>query len=133
MSYFTARVSEIQSNSSLHLVKFSFNEQTLCMMSLELPTSLKVGTKVKLVVKPTHVAIAKNLLGDMSYANQLNATIDTINNGELLSSIKLKLSDTTLESIITLEASHKMNLEIEDKVTLLINASELSISEIYND
>ena len=133
MSYFTAKVSKIQSNSSLHLVHFSVNNQTLCMMSLELDAKVKIGTKVKLVVKPTHVAISKKFIGELSYSNQLNASIDSINNGELLSNIKLKLLNTTLESIITLDASQKMNLKVTDDVTVLINASELSISEIYND
>lgn len=133
MSYIEASVSEIQNCDSLHIVKFDFNSQTLSMMSLEIGDDIKIGTKVKLVVKPTHVAIAKNFSGDVSYSNQLNSTILSLENGKLLCSIKLKIFDTTLESIITVASSKKMNLKVGDNVTAFIKASELAIGEICND
>ena len=133
MSYLIARVSKIESCDSLHILKFEFHSQTLSMMSLDINPLIKVGTKVKLIVKPSHIAIAKDFTGDVSYSNQLRTTIKSIENGQLLSSIRLHLYDTTLESIITLTSSKKMNLKVGDSVTALIKASELSISEILDD
>ncbi len=133
MSYLIARVSKIESCDSLHILKFEFHSQTLSMMSLDINPLIKVGTKVKLIVKPSHIAIAKDFTGDVSYSNQLRTTIKSIENGQLLSSIRLHLYDTTLESIITLTSSKKMNLKAGDSVTALIKASELSISEILDD
>ena len=133
MSSLIATVSEIQNCDSLHIVKFDCNGQTLSMMSLDLGNEIKVGRKVKLVVKPTHIAIAKNFSGEVSYSNQLEATIISIENGQLLSSVKLDFFDTTLESIITVNSSKKMDLKVGDRVTALIKASELSIGEIIND
>ena len=130
MSYLIATVSKIQNCDSLHIVKFECYTQTLSMMSLDLSSNIKIGTKVKLVVKPSHIAIAKNFSGDVSYSNRLDSTIKSIENGKLLSSIKLSFFDTLLESIITLESSQKMNLQVGDKVTAFIKASELSIAEV---
>jgi len=133
MSHFLATVSNIESCESLHIVKFECQGQTLTMMSLDLNDSIKIGTKVRLVTKPSHIAVAKKFSGDISYSNQFFCTIESIENGQLLSSIKLNFFDTIIESIITLNSSKRMDLKIGDKVTVFIKASELSISEVIND
>ncbi len=133
MSNLIATVSEIQSCNSLHIVKFKCFTQTLSMMSLDLGENIKIGTKVKLLMKPTHIAIAKNFSGEVSYSNLFNTTIVEIENGELLSSIKLKYFNTTLESIITVASSKRMKLKVGDSVVAFVKASELSIGEIVND
>ncbi|MEA1954674.1 MAG: TOBE domain-containing protein [Campylobacterota bacterium] len=130
MSKLVASVLQIEKYDSLHIVKFECNRQTLMMMSLDLAKELEVGTRVSLCINPSHIAIAKNLLGELSYANQLACSIIAIDNGELLSSIQLKFANTTLESIITLSSSQRMNLQVGDHVTVLIKASELSMVEI---
>ncbi len=128
-----ATIKDIQNVDNLNIVKFDFYDTTLTMMSLELNDSVRVGTKAKLAIKPTHVAVAKNLSGELSYSNQLKAKVTSIENGKLLSSIKLKYFDTIIESIITSSSSKRMNLHVEDDVIVLIKASELSISEICDD
>ena len=95
--------------------------------------NIKVGAKVKLITKPTHVAIAKDFSGEVSYSNQLDAEIIHVENGELLSSIKIRIWETTLESIITKDSSERMNLHIGDEVTVFIKANELSIVEVLDD
>ena len=130
MSSIVATVSNIKKCDSLHIVEFECNSQTLSMMSLDLDAQIKVATKVRLVVKPSHVAIAKDFSGEVSYSNRLETTILSCENGQLLSSVKLKFFDSTLESIITLSSSKKMNLKVGDKVTALIKASELSTGEV---
>lgn len=133
MSSFIATVSQIQRCDSLHIVKFDFMGEVLSMMSLELNDKIQVGTKVKLVAKPTHIAIAKKFSGDISYSNQLKCTIKSIKNGELLSSIKLEISGIVLESIITVASSKRLDLNVDDTVTAFIKASELSIRELMDD
>jgi len=133
MSSLIATVTQIDNCDSLHIVKFDCYGQTLSMMSLDLRDTIKVGKKIKLVVKPSHIAIAKNFSGEVSYSNQLNTTIKSIENGQLLSSIKLNFFDTTLESIITLNSSKKMDLKVGDSVIAFIKASELSIGEVISD
>ena len=102
-------------------------------MSLDLDSEIGIGTKVKLTVKPSHIAIAKNFTGEVSYANQLECSVVSIDNGVLLSSVGLRFVDTPLESIITLNSSKRMNLNIGDSVIAFIKSSELSISEVICD
>ena len=130
MNKFTAKITKIQSVDNLNIVNFDFAGQVLSMMSLDLNEKLKTGSMVELTAKPTHIAIAKEFSGEISYSNQLNAKIIDINNGELLSSIKLSMGDAVCESIITKNSSVRMNLQVGDSVTLFIKASELSIKEI---
>ena len=132
MSHLIATVSQIESCDSLHIVKFKFHRQTLSMMSLDLNEKIEVGTKVRLIIKASHIAIAKNFSGDFSHSNQLSSKITAIENGKLLSSIELSFFDTTLESIITLNSSLKMNLQVGDSVVAFVKASELSIGDILD-
>ena len=130
MNKFNAKITKIQSVENLNIVNFDFCGQGLSMMSLDLNEKVDVGCQVVLTAKPTHIAIAKEFSGDISYSNQLKAKIIEINNGELLSSIKLSSGDATCESIITKNSSLRMKLKQGDNVILFIKASELSIKEI---
>ncbi len=133
MSQFVATIKKINSIDNLNIVEFDFHGLTLKMMSLDLNADVQVGKKVKLSVKPTNISIAKNLIGEISLSNQIVATIENLENGQLLSSVSLKVHNTLLESIITVDSSKRMNLQIGESVTILIKASNLSIAEVLND
>mgnify|MGYP000057664616 CR=1 FL=1 len=133
MSKFIATIKKIQSIDNLNIVEFDFCGLTLKMMSLDLNDDVKIGKKVKLSVKPSNISIAKNLTGEISLSNQIVATIQSLENGQLLTSVILKINDTILESIITVDSSKRMNLQIGEVVTILIKASNLSIEEVIND
>ena len=128
-----ARVKDIKTIDSLNIVEFDFNNITLKMMSLELHKEVKLESKVKLLVKPSNVIISKNYIEDISLSNQTLAKIVAIENGELLSSISLKIGDTTFESIITKESSKRLHLQEGNIINILIKASDLSIYRILND
>lgn len=133
MSKLIATIKKINSIDNLNIVEFDFLGNSLKMMSLGLNSNIQIGKKVQLSVKPTNISIAKNFTGEISLSNQLVAIIQNIENGELLSSISLKIDDFLLESIITVESSKRMNLQISDEVIILIKASNLSIEEVLND
>ena len=133
MSQLVATIKKINSIDNLNIVEFDFHGLTLKMMSLDLNADVQVGKKVKLSVKPTNISIAKNLIGEISLSNQIVATIENLENGQLLSSVSLKVHNTILESIITVDSSKRMNLQIGEVVTILIKASNLSIGEVLND
>ena len=128
-----ARVKDIKTIDSLNIVEFDFNNITLKMMSLELHKEVKLESKVKLLVKPSNVIISKNYIEDISLSNQALAKIVAIENGELLSSISLKIGDTTFESIITKESSKRLHLQEGNIVNILIKASDLSILRVLHD
>ncbi|MEA2019648.1 MAG: TOBE domain-containing protein [Campylobacterota bacterium] len=130
MSKLIAIVKSIDMVENLNIVKFNFNDTVLTMMSLDLNNNIEVGTKVSLAIKPTHVAIGKGFNGIVSYSNQIKTTIIDIDNGKLLSVIKLGVDETIIESIITAQSSLKMDLNVGDSVIALIKASEISIERI---
>ena len=133
MSRIEAIVKEIQTVDTLNIVSFDFKGTSLTMMSLELKENIKVGKKVSLEMKPTTVAIGKEFSGEISYSNQIESIIESIDLGELLCSINLKVKDSTLESIITAKSAYRLNLQKGDKVTAIVKASEISISEVLDD
>ena len=130
MNTLIATVTKIDTIDNLNIVNFDFSDQTLSMMSLDLSDDIQIGTKVKLITKPSYIAIAKEFSGILSYSNQLKAKIIELENGKLLSSVKLQIEEFVLESIITFESSKKMDLKVGDEVTAFIKASELSILKV---
>ena len=133
MSKLIATIKKINNIDNLNIVDFDFFGNNLKMMSLDLNPNVQIGKKVKLSVKPTNISIAKNLLGDISLSNKLVAIIQNVENGKLLCSLSLKIYDVLLVSIITVDSSKRMNLQIGDEVSIFIKASDLSIGEIIND
>lgn len=133
MSQIIATIKNIRNVDSLNIVEFGFYTHTLKMVSLNLNKQIAINKKVKLSIKPTNILIAKNLQGEISISNQLKAKIVKVENGELLSSILLKVEDTILESIITVDSSKNMNLVENEEVLILIKASDLFIQEVIDE
>lgn len=129
MNELYAKVVKIQSVENLNIVSFDFNGINLAMMSLGL-SNVNLGSKVILSVNASSIAIAKDLQGLLSYSNQLNCTIKSIDMGELLCSLELQISNCTINSLITSASAKRLDLKINDKITALIKASELSIKEV---
>ncbi|XPV68523.1 MAG: TOBE domain-containing protein [Halarcobacter sp.] len=133
MNEIVATISQIDNIDNLNIVQFEFNNQTLKMMSLDLNDNIVKNQKVILTVKPTHIAIGKNFSGELSYSNQIKATIDDIEKGELLVNVISKVAGINLQSIITASSANRMNLKKEDEIILLIKASDISILDVIND
>ena len=132
MNRLNAVVTHIEGEQNLHIISFDYEGVSLKMMGLDLPKGLHVNAHVTLGIKPSHVAIAKNLKGELSYSNQLPATIVSIENGKLLSNILLHVNGNEIQSFSTLSSSVRMNLQAGDAVTLLIKASELFVLEVLD-
>ncbi|MCJ8327283.1 MAG: TOBE domain-containing protein [Campylobacterales bacterium] len=124
-----AKVISIQSVEDLNIVKFEFENHILSMMSLGLKDT-KINSRVILSANPSHIAIAKDFSGLLSYSNQIKTKITHIEMGELLCSIELEIGKHKLNSLITASSAQRLNLKINDEVLALIKASELSIKDV---
>ena len=124
-----ATVEEIFESNFLHVVKFGYNGIKLSMMSLELP-NIQIGDKVLLSVKPTHISLSKLYPSKTTISNILLSEVIDVQNGEVLSVILLKMGESLLESIVTLEASKKLNIKKGDKIYALVKSSELFVKEV---
>jgi len=130
MNMIKAAITKIESVDSINLVRFTTEKESLMMMSLELNSSLAVGSDVIVGFKATAVSLAREKNGMLSISNQIPVRIVSINNGALLSSVKLSFADTVIESIVTKESVIRMGLKLQDEVIALVKASDLSITEV---
>ena len=133
MNSIKTQITSISTLSNLNIIESKTDNDTLTMMSLDLPASLKKGSLVKLAIKPTNIMLAKEKIGVFSCENRLEAKIIKLEKGELLCSVKVAYLQSTLEAIITLNAANAMNLKIDEKVTLFIKASDIYIKEILSE
>lgn len=128
MSYFVAKIVEIESLESLHRVRLSAKDHNFSMISLELHENVQVDTEVKLSVKPSNVVISKCYHKDITIANQLLTKIDSIEFGKILTNVKLDFLGYSLEGLITTHTAKQLNLQKGDRVYAFINESDLSLS-----
>lgn len=131
MNTLKAQVTQIDSMNNLTIVKFDYEGTTLSMMSLGLK-DVKVGSQVILSINASHIAIGKDLKGDISLSNRFDCVIKALDKGKLLSSLKLSINDDCLSSIITTSSVNRLNLNVGDEVHALVKASEISIKEVIS-
>jgi len=129
MNTLKAQVTQIDSMDNLAIVKFDYQGLALSMMSLGIK-DLKVESQVIISINASHIAIGKDLKGDISLSNRFDCVIKELDKGELLSSIKLRINDDCLTSIITTSSVNRLNLQVGDEVQALVKASEISIKEV---
>jgi molybdopterin-binding protein len=130
MNKIAAIITDIQSIDTVNIVSFDVAGQLMQMMALELDERLAVGSKVIVGAKATNIVLAKERVETISISNQLEVTIEGINMGALLCSVRFDFAGELWESIITRESTLAMELDLGDKIVALIKSSELSIVEI---
>ncbi len=130
MNRIEAVVTAIDSHEGITIVGFEAAGQPMRMMALELDETLRIGSKVLLGAKASNIALAKELGEMLSISNRLDTIVERVDRGVLLCSVKLRLGESLLESVITSDSSKRINLQPGDRVTALIKASELSILEV---
>lgn len=133
MSKLIAEVESIETIDNLNIVSFKTKTTTLKMMSLDINKDITVGKKVVLSCKPSSIAIAKDFSGEISFSNQLACKVVEIKKGELLSIVTLLFEDFRLESLITTKTLLRMDIKIDETVTIFIKSSELSVLESINE
>ena len=133
MNKIVATITKINNIDNLNIVDFESNGMKLKMMSLDLKEGTKEGQSVILTVKPTHIAFAKNLTGELSYSNNFSGKVTKMDKGELLTVIYADVSGVELQGIITSDSTNRMSIKIGDELTLLIKASDISILEVIDD
>ncbi len=133
MNQIKTTITKITTLEQLNLVEFEFQESILKMVSLDLNEKTVVGQKVLLGIKSTNINLAKDFKGELSFSNQIVATIKSIEEGYILSSIILEKQNQLFETIITKESLQRMSLKIDDEVIMLIKSSDLAIVEFIND
>ncbi len=127
MNTLEATVTSIEQLEMLHVLQCRVGEQNIAMLTLQIDTAIKVGSRVCLSVKSTDIMITttRNVL--VSTANRLQARITTIDHGILVSSVRLDMDGIILQSIMTRHALQELALSVGDWVVVLIKESDVSL------
>lgn len=70
MNKLIATVKSIKSCDSLHLIELDFYGQTIVVISLDFNPLIKKESLVGVSIKPSNIAIGKNLSGSTSHTNK---------------------------------------------------------------
>ncbi len=125
MNSIEASVQEILCINNLTHINFSTNSSEIDVLTLELQESIAVGSRAKLIIKSTDIALSKSRLVQSSFTNQLRAKVIDIDCGEILNSVALDIDGFILESLIL--NSKSLDIEVGDELFALISASDISI------
>lgn len=130
MNRIRAAVTAIDCNGNLHKVSLAAGKEMITVITLELADDYTVGALVDIHFKPTHVALAKNITGEVSIANRLEATVSELQKGKLLTDILLDSEVGKFYALTTTEAVERMHITSGDSVTALMKASDLYLSRV---
>jgi len=133
MNQIAAVIANIEQKGSLALIEFDFMQEQLTMVTLDIDETLCAGQEVILEINPSQVAVAKNYNGDLSYSNQINAKIESIDLGAILCTLILELQDgSKIEAIITAKSAINMSLNKGDEIKAILKASQISLGEVLD-
>ncbi|MEJ2499222.1 MAG: TOBE domain-containing protein [Sulfurovaceae bacterium] len=133
MNQIAAVIANIEQKGSLALIEFDFMQEKLTMVTLDIDETLCAGQEVILEINPSQVAVAKNYNGDLSYSNQIDAKIESIDLGAILCTLILELQDgSKIEAIITAKSAINMSLNKGDEIKAILKASQISLGEVLD-
>ena len=132
MSKISGIITQLETKDTLNIITLDCGGFELIMMSLELSKDITIGSHVIVSVKSTSLSIGKNFSGQLSISNQLQASVKSIELGEMLCSVCVVLEEIEVEVILTKKTLHTMDLVKGDRVDLFIKASEISIVEVID-
>ncbi|MEJ2496928.1 MAG: TOBE domain-containing protein [Sulfurovaceae bacterium] len=133
MNQIAAVIANIEQKGSLALIEFDFLQEKLTMVTLDIDETLCAGQEVILEINPSQVAVAKNYNGDLSYSNQIDAKIESIDLGAILCTLILELQDESkIEAIITAKSAINMSLNKGDEIKAILKASQISLGEVLD-
>ena len=132
MNILNGIITQIQSHEGISLVKVkTSNDIVFTSIVLDTPETaeyLKEENDIKIIFKETEVIISKDLDLNISVQNQIPCVIQSIKAGVLLSQVNLLFGETTIKSIVTINACKQLQLKENDKVLVLIKTNEISLS-----
>jgi molybdate transport system regulatory protein len=128
MNRIRATVSGIESNGHLHRVVLCAGDELFTVITLELAEDYAVGAPVEIRFKPAHVALGKNIAGEVSIANRLEATVLEMQMGKILVDMLLESRVGRFYALTTVEAVERMGIVTGTTVTALLKASDIYLA-----
>ena len=130
MNRFKGTIKSIQSKDALSLVKVEVNDLTFTTVVIDTPLSLpslKIGGFADVIFKESEVVLANPPI-EVSMQNQIHGTVKEINEGELLSKVKIESDIGNIVALITTSALQRLNIVVEGNVIALVKTNEVMLS-----
>lgn len=125
-----ATITSVKTNKSASFYELSALDTELKMLCVAEASSLKPLECVRLGVKAIDVAVSLTPTFSTSISNCLECEIVSLNVGEILATLVLRLGDdSVLESVISAHSARALKLKIGLKVYALIKATSFFIKE----
>ncbi len=129
MNRLEVEVVQIEACGRLHAVTLRLRKSSLHVVTLELPSGIAVGKRVGVVIKPTQIHLARSRCNDLSIDNQIDATVRSVETGEILTTLMLDMEANAIEAIVTTRAARRLQLTPGADVVVLLHAATLSLAE----
>lgn len=136
MNQLPGTIKEITSSGNVSLVSLDAagtEMSAVIIGTLANTPYLRPGKTVVILFKESEVSIGKNITGQISLRNQINADIIAIENGEVFSKIDMEFLGLQITSLITTRSAERMNLIKGDKVTAFIKSNEVMLMDPDNE
>jgi molybdate transport system regulatory protein len=130
MNKLTGTITQIQQSGAILLVDVDINGQSFSALLIESalqPQWLQKGNAVDVVFKETEVSLAKGLSGLISMRNRMVCKVLQVNQGELLSNVKLQFQNVEITSAITTRSVNSLQIKVGDEIEALVKANEISL------
>ncbi len=130
MNKIRAVVTDIEGNVQLHRITLDAGGERFVVITLELADEYSVGADVHITFKSTHVALAKEMSGEVSISNRIAATVVALSRNRILTEVFLESRAGAFCCLTTTAAAERLDLKEGDAVTALMKASDLYLSRI---
>lgn len=127
MNKLPAVIKRIERSDALYLLEVEAGGVGFTLLLFDLKPMFIVGTRVNILFKESEVAVAVDLIGELSLANRLAARVSAVKCGPILTHLTLTCAAGEMGSLITTRALERLRLQVGGAVTALIKASEISL------
>ena len=132
MNATTGHITHIESTAHLSVVTVQLSDtiaiKTIVVETPETASYLKLQQQVNVYFKETEVILALPNACTTSIENKIPATISSIDNGSLLSTVSLQTSIGTINALISTPAVQNLNLIPKQDVIVLVKMNEIMLS-----
>jgi molybdate transport system regulatory protein len=128
MNRLSGTIAAVESVGSIALIDVAVDGERYTALLLDAAAArFQVGAAATLVFNETEVALAVNLSGAISLRNRLPATVEAIEQGQLLSRVLLRVGQHPVSSVITTRSLLALQLRPGDAVEGLVKSNEMHI------
>ena len=124
------QISYIKEADSISYVRLKTEIGEFTALLIENPSSvsyLEIGNNVKVLFNASSVSLAKTKPESITISNVFEGKIKDIKSSEVLSLVTVECGDVVIKSMITNFSVERLNLKPEDKVFVLIKATDVML------